>query len=97
MLTIEWQFQFLTAMPARLNKSIELGAYTQAIKYYKSSSGVLKRCTEDIPSFRSIERECEQIIQNLRKSLHKQMINPEVCRLYVYYKLTFHPRHLLQV
>ena len=62
-------------LPGRLRKSIQLEAYTQAVRYYDVSSGVLKRY-EDLPSFRAIKAECEEIIKNLKAKLLEKLKEP---------------------
>ena len=62
------QLEFLFELPVRLNRSIELEAYAQAVKYYNMASGVLRKY-DSVPSLHAIRVEADEIIGRLRKHL----------------------------
>jgi hypothetical protein len=62
------KLEFLFELPARLNQSIELEAYSRAAKYFNMTHGILCQYTH-IPSFESIKEESEEIMGALREKL----------------------------
>lgn len=67
--------QFLFELPARLNRCIDMEAYVQASQYYTGASGILCKF-KHLPSFQSIQTECDQIIGRL-KGILKEKMNDE--------------------
>jgi hypothetical protein len=64
------KLEFLFELPARLNQSIELEAYSRAAKYFNMTHGILCQYTH-IPSFESIKEESEEIMGKLREKLQR--------------------------
>lgn len=64
-------------LPARLQKSVELEAFSQAVKYYVKTTNILQRY-DNLPSFKQIHKECEQIIKDLKVVLKDRIRNPKV-------------------
>jgi hypothetical protein len=54
-----------------------LEAYGQAVNYYKKTSDILKRYS-NLPSFQSIEKDCEKIIAKVQEKLKKSIADPRV-------------------
>jgi hypothetical protein len=79
--------QFLVELPSRLSKSVELEAYSQAVKYYNKTAGILKRY-DNLPSFQSIQVECKQIIQVLKEKLQTRIKDPKVVSVVIHLTLT---------
>jgi len=70
------RLQFLFELPHRLNKSIEVKAYSQAVRYYKISRKILNRY-KSIPSFSKISSDSASIIDNLTKILKDLLHSPD--------------------
>ncbi len=66
------KLEFLFELPVRLNRSIELEAYSQAVKYYNMASGVLRKYGS-VPSLHAIRVEADDIMDRLRASLRKSL------------------------
>lgn len=66
------KLEFLFELPVRLNRSIELEAYSQAVKYYNMASGVLRKY-DAVPSLHAIRVEADEIMGRLRDSLRKSL------------------------
>jgi hypothetical protein len=64
------RLEFLFELPGRLRRSIELGDYEQAVRYYRISSNILQQY-KHLKSFDDIRLESEQIITELKKTLRK--------------------------
>lgn len=75
------KLEFLFDLPQRLRRSIELGAFAQAVRYYSMSIPVLRRYS-DVSSFSSIADEAEEIkkslIEKLKQQVGKQNASPSV-------------------
>merc|ERR1712065_115068 len=67
--------QFVFELPMRLNKAIELEAYSQAVKFWNSSSTILDKYNH-LPSYRSIRKESEEIVRKLAKTLRLLIHEP---------------------
>ncbi|XP_006822428.1 vacuolar protein sorting-associated protein 51 homolog, partial [Saccoglossus kowalevskii] len=68
--------QFLFELPARLKKCIEMKAYGQAVRYYTKARTVLHQY-QHMPSFNSIQLDCNDIIAELRTHLREQFRDNE--------------------
>ena len=66
------KLEFLFELPVRLNRSIELEAYSQAVKYYNMASGVLRKY-DSVPSLHAIRVEADDIMSRLRESLRRSL------------------------
>eukprot|EP01119_Soliformovum_irregulare_P019180 TRINITY_DN6020_c1_g1_i1.p1 TRINITY_DN6020_c1_g1~~TRINITY_DN6020_c1_g1_i1.p1 ORF type:complete len:758 (+),score=217.39 TRINITY_DN6020_c1_g1_i1:34-2274(+) len=66
------KLQFLTQLPSRLRKGIDLEAYSQTVKYYKTGSSILRRYS-NLPSFQTILNECDAVIVDLKKILYSRI------------------------
>lgn len=53
---------------------MELEAYSQAVKYYNATSGILLRY-KNLPSFHSIHQDCVKIMEDLQIKLRNIMTN----------------------
>jgi hypothetical protein len=69
------RLEFLFELPKRLNQSIQIGAYQQAIKYYKLANNILSQYLH-IQSFQAIQAESQEIIENLKLKLKKLIRDP---------------------
>lgn len=70
------RLQFLFELPKRLNKCIEMNAYSQAVRYYSKAKRILQRY-QHMTSFQGISQDCNQIIQNLCQILRQQFKEKE--------------------
>ncbi|KAK3094365.1 hypothetical protein FSP39_000798 [Pinctada imbricata] len=70
------RLQFLFELPARLNKCIEMQAYSQAVRYYSKAKRILHQY-QHMPSFQGINEDCSQIIQHLCQKLREQFKDKE--------------------
>ncbi|XP_062566198.1 vacuolar protein sorting-associated protein 51 homolog isoform X2 [Saccostrea cucullata] len=70
------RLQFLFELPKRLNKCIEMNAYSQAVRYYSKAKRILQRY-QHIASFQGINQDCHQIIQHLCQILRQQFKDKE--------------------
>jgi hypothetical protein len=71
------KLQFLFELPARLKKCIEMQSYSQAVRYYTKAQKVLHQY-QHMPSFRSIQQDCNSIVEDLRRRLKEQFRDKEV-------------------
>jgi len=55
---------------------VELEAYSQAVKYYSVTSAILKRY-DNLPSFQTIQKDCEEIVKDLQNTLNNKMQDPK--------------------
>ena len=62
------RLEFLFELPGRLTKSIEMGAYEQAVRYFRVSVNILSQYSH-LKSFADIRRDSEQIIEQLKTQL----------------------------
>ena len=62
------RLEFLFELPGRLTKSIEMGAYEQAVRYFRVSVNILSQYSH-LKSFADIRRDSEQIIEQLKAKL----------------------------
>ncbi|XP_022337186.2 vacuolar protein sorting-associated protein 51 homolog [Crassostrea virginica] len=70
------RLQFLFELPKRLNKCIEMNAYSQAVRYYSKAKRILQRY-QHMTSFQGISQDCNQIIQHLCQILRQQFKEKE--------------------
>eukprot|EP01132_Coremiostelium_polycephalum_P008400 gene8400-10316_t len=68
------KLQFLTALPSRLKHCAEVKAYVETVKYYNSNIGILKQYNH-IPSFKTIQTECDSIMASMKSSLYERLSN----------------------
>ena len=66
------RLEFLFELPLRLKRSIELEAYTQAVKYYNMASGILEKHSE-VASFGAIQVESNEIMSTLKTSMYAHL------------------------
>ena len=66
------RLEFLFELPMRLSKSIEFGAYAQAVKYWRTSSSILEQY-HHIKSFLKIQTESDAIISRLKIKLRQNV------------------------
>jgi hypothetical protein len=66
------RLEFLFELPLRLRRSIELEAYTQAVKYYNMASGILEKHSE-VASFGAIQKESNEIMEKLKTNMYKHL------------------------
>jgi hypothetical protein len=64
------RLEFLFELPGRLRKSIQLGGYAQAVKWFRVANRILKQYNH-IPSFEKIRVESESIMAELKVILRK--------------------------
>jgi len=69
------QLEFLFDLPQRLRQNIKIKSYGQAIKYYKMATSILRKYGH-IKSFRDINTESQELMDNLQQNLKYQMIQP---------------------
>lgn len=69
------RLKFLFELPGRLNKSIEMGAHAQAVRYFRVSNKILKQYAH-IKSFEKIRIESEHIVHHLKVTLREIVKNP---------------------
>jgi hypothetical protein len=65
-----------------LNRCIELGAYSQAVTYYKKTSSILQKY-KDLNSFQKIDKEVKEIITKVQEEMKKNIANPKTSALVV--------------
>ncbi|XP_064631318.1 vacuolar protein sorting-associated protein 51 homolog isoform X2 [Lineus longissimus] len=70
------KLQFLFELPARLKKCIEMQSYSQAVRYYTKAQKVLHQY-QHMPSFCSIQQDCNSIVEDLRGKLKEQFRDKE--------------------
>ncbi|CAL1573815.1 unnamed protein product [Knipowitschia caucasica] len=69
--TLLRKLQFLFELPARLNKCLELQAYSQAVNSHRRARCVLQQYSH-LPSFKGIQDDCHVIMDKLAQELrHK--------------------------
>ena len=66
------RLEFLFELPLRLKRSIELEAYTQAVKYYNMASGILEKHSE-VASFGAIQVESNEIMSTLKTHMYAHL------------------------
>ena len=64
------RLEFLFELPGRLTTSIEMGAYEQAVRYFRVSVNILSQYSH-LKSFADIRRDSEQIIEQLKAKLKR--------------------------
>nr|XP_014350686.1 PREDICTED: vacuolar protein sorting-associated protein 51 homolog [Latimeria chalumnae] len=69
--TLLRKLQFLFELPARLNKCVELQAYSQAVRYYGKARSVLHQY-QHMPSFQGIQNDCQKIMSELAQRLREK-------------------------
>uniref|UniRef100_A0A8C8HZH5 Vacuolar protein sorting-associated protein 51 homolog n=1 Tax=Oncorhynchus tshawytscha TaxID=74940 RepID=A0A8C8HZH5_ONCTS len=65
------KLQFLFELPARLNKCLELQAYSQAVSSHRRARCVLQQYSH-MPSFRGIQDDCHAIMDKLAQELRQK-------------------------
>ena len=68
------RLEFLFELPGRLTKSIEMGAYEQAVRYFRVSVNILSQYSH-LKSFADIRRDSEHIIEQLKATLKQTVAN----------------------
>ena len=68
------RLEFLFELPGRLTKSIEMGAYEQAVRYFRVSVNILSQYSH-LKSFADIRRDSEAIIEQLKARLKSNVAN----------------------
>lgn len=69
--------QFLFELPSRLNLCIERGAYAQAVRYYNGCRYILDKY-DNLPSFKAISIDSEEIIEKMKSIIREQLEAPNV-------------------
>uniref|UniRef100_A0A8C5E125 Vacuolar protein sorting-associated protein 51 homolog n=1 Tax=Gouania willdenowi TaxID=441366 RepID=A0A8C5E125_GOUWI len=69
--TLLRKLQFLFELPARLNKCLELQAYSQAVSSHRRARCVLQQYSH-LPSFRGIQDDCHAIMDKLAQELRQK-------------------------
>lgn len=69
--TLLRKLQFLFELPARLNKCLELQAYSQAVNAHRKARCVLQQYSH-MPSFRGIQDDCHVIMEQLAQELRQK-------------------------
>uniref|UniRef100_A0A4W5RBB2 Vacuolar protein sorting-associated protein 51 homolog n=1 Tax=Hucho hucho TaxID=62062 RepID=A0A4W5RBB2_9TELE len=69
--TLLRKLQFLFELPARLNKCLELQAYSQAVSSHRRARCVLQQYSH-MPSFRGIQDDCHAIMDKLAQELRQK-------------------------
>lgn len=76
--TLLRKLQFLFELPARLNKCLELQAYSQAVRSHRRARCVLHQYSH-LPSFKGIQDDCHAIMDKLAQEL-RQKFRWEICQ-----------------
>lgn len=69
--TLLRKLQFLFELPARLNKCLELKAYSQAVSSHRRARCVLQQYSH-LPSFKGIQDDCHAIMDKLAQELRQK-------------------------
>ncbi|XP_068600930.1 vacuolar protein sorting-associated protein 51 homolog [Brachionichthys hirsutus] len=69
--TLLRKLQFLFELPARLNKCLELQAYSPAVKSHRRARCVLQQYSH-LPSFKGIQDDCHAIMDKLAQELRQK-------------------------
>lgn len=69
--TLLRKLQFLFELPARLNKCLEMQAYTQAVRSHRHARCVLQQYSH-LPSFKGIQDDCHAIMDKLAQELRQK-------------------------
>ena len=69
------RLEFLFELPGRLQQSIDMGAYEQAVKYFRLSVNILSQYSH-LKSFADIRRDSESIISRLKVDLFQSLTRP---------------------
>lgn len=69
--TLLRKLQFLFELPARLNKCLELQAYSQAVRSHRHARCVLQQYSH-LPSFKGIQDDCHAIMDKLAQELRQK-------------------------
>ncbi|XP_071440751.1 vacuolar protein sorting-associated protein 51 homolog [Hetaerina americana] len=70
------KLQFLFRLPSQLKTKIEEGNYSQAVRDYTRAQRVLE-AYGDTPSFQGIQKDCHDILEELREKLRAQFNSRE--------------------
>ena len=70
--TLLKKLQFLFDLPAKLNQFIGKSAFAMAVKYYSKARKTLDRYKQ-MPTFKSIEDDCNAIISDLKLKLYERL------------------------
>ncbi len=66
------KLEFLYDLPLRLQRAVELGAYSQAVRYYSAAAAVLAR-HEDVASLKKIAEEARGIMVTLATTVRQRV------------------------
>lgn len=69
--TLLRKLQFLFELPARLNKCLEMQAYSQAVSSHRRARCVLQQYSH-LPSFKGIQDDCHAIMDKLAQELRQK-------------------------
>lgn len=72
------KLQFLFRLPHTLKKNLEDGSYGDAVRNYTQAIGTL-RMYDKTPSFSSIQKECDEIMESVKDQLMNQLSSKQVC------------------
>ncbi len=59
-------------LPSRLNRSLELKTYAQAVKYYTMAEKILQQYSY-LPSFKNIQQESMEVMNRMKVTLKQVM------------------------
>jgi hypothetical protein len=85
------KLQFLFRLPHTLKKNLEDGSYGDAVRNYTQAIGTLKMY-DKTPSFSSIQKECDEIMESVKDQLMNQLSSKQV-RTDFLCKLSFYSTH----
>lgn len=71
------RLEFLFELPGKLKRSIQLGAYEQAVRYFRTASAILEQYRHH-KSFHHIRTESESIIADLKVKLRSLIQSPSI-------------------
>lgn len=76
------RLQFLLELPARLSQCLEMKTYAVAVKYYLIANKILQQYNH-LQSFENIQRESVEVMNRLKSTLRKIMMDPNADARYV--------------
>ena len=68
------KLRFLFQLPARLQKCLEIGSYSDAVSCYVRTKSILHRYQE-VESFSGINNDCKAIIKKIIEKLNDSFLN----------------------
>eukprot|EP00299_Pterocystis_sp_00344_P015197 c7577_g1_i3.p1 GENE.c7577_g1_i3~~c7577_g1_i3.p1 ORF type:complete len:773 (+),score=196.18 c7577_g1_i3:43-2361(+) len=71
------KLQFIFELPSKLNRAVSCESFTQAVKFYTMASQILDQ-NSDIPSFRAIKDEADDIMHRLRAQMRESTRKPDI-------------------